>query len=114
MSGNIFIFIGRVTKNPAKQEKDGKHYCRFTLMRNDRVQDGHGIQERTTAIPFIAFGMTAETIAAHCKKGDQLIVTATVGNYNKTQDGQVTYGYNFVVVSFEYGAPGEETRKAMT
>ena len=47
-------------------------------------------------------------------KGDQLIVHYSLNN-NNYEDGQgnTTYGYDFIVEEFEFGAPGAEKRELL-
>lgn len=112
-SGNLLHFVGRLTKTPSLSDKNGTQYCRFTLMRNEAFTKELEISSegKSTAIPFIAFNSLASLITNNCRKGDQLIVTATVKNYNQVIDDKITYGFNFIISSVEYGAPGELTRE---
>jgi len=44
-------------------------------------------------------------------KGDQLIVGFRIENNNYEKDGEIAYGFNFIVEDFQFGAPGKEKRE---
>ncbi|HET9641857.1 MAG TPA: single-stranded DNA-binding protein [Burkholderiaceae bacterium] len=106
---NHFHFEGRLAKAPAVSGSSDRAYCKFTLIRNEYAgKDDESGQtfEREVAIQFTAFRRKAEAIAKHCRKGDQLLVTARVENNNYEKDGQPHYGLSFLVEDFSFGAPG--------
>jgi single-strand DNA-binding protein len=113
---NNFNFEGRLAKAPAVSGSGDKAYTKFTLIRNEYAgrDDGSGEPlEREVAIQFTAFRKKAETIAKHCRKGDQLIVSARVENNNYEKDGEVHYSLAFIIEDFVFGAPGEVKRNEL-
>lgn len=110
---NQFNFDGRLAKAPALSGRGEAAVAKLTLIRNDyagKDKETNATRERQVAIPFTAFRAQAEAIAEHCMKGDQLIVTARIENNVYTKDGEDRYDYNFVIESFDFGAPGEAKR----
>jgi len=113
---NHFHFDGRLTKAPAVSGSGERAYSKFTLIRNEYAgkDDTSGSPlERDVAIQFTAFRNKAEAIAKHCRKGDQLIVTARLENNNYEKDGEMQYGLSFIVEDFSFGAPGETKRSEL-
>jgi len=113
---NTLFFTGRLAAAPELNTYGDTKVTRFRLIRNEYAgKDDKGERkEREVVIPFSAFGKLAETIAKNSHVGDQLIVAATLRNNRYTdKDGVEQYGYNFEVVSFEFGAPGAEKRKML-
>lgn len=108
------VFGGKLAKAATVSGTGSKAVTRFTLITNEYAGKDSNTQEsreRTVAIQFTAFGVKAETIARTCFKGDQLYVNYRVENNNYEKDGETVYSYNFVVESFDYGAPGREKRE---
>ncbi|MCD0253121.1 single-stranded DNA-binding protein [Xanthomonas campestris pv. campestris] len=109
---NHHHFDGRLAADPVRKES-GKP-CRFKLIRNEyagRNEDESKRADRVVSIEYTAFGADADAIVKHARKGDQLIVVARVENNNYTDGAGVErYGFNWVVSSWEFGAPGEATR----
>jgi single-strand DNA-binding protein len=112
---NIIIFTGRLSGAPELTHHGETKVAKFILIRNEYAgKDKAGkAKERTVAVQFTAFNGTAAAIAEHCRKGDQLIVTAGISNNNYEKDGDTVYGFNFVVSGFEFGAPGPEKRQML-
>ncbi len=112
---NLFIFIGRLS-GPVEITKHGDTTVgKFTLLRNEfaGLDKNDKRKERVVSIQFTVFGSRAEALAEYTAKGDQLVVQASLSNNNFERNGETVYGYNFVVDSFEFGAPGPETRKRL-
>ncbi|HHU1575956.1 TPA: single-stranded DNA-binding protein [Escherichia coli] len=111
---NAFHFSGRLSVTPAM--KQGDKVLKFTLLRNEygKREEGGQRETKTTSIQFTAFGIAAEQIAKHCRKGDQLIIDARIENNNYIDANQnQVYGYSFIVEKFEFGAPGSEKRQEL-
>jgi single-strand DNA-binding protein len=66
-----------------------------------------------TQIFFVAFGKIAEALAEHVRKGDQLIVQASVEANNYERKGETVYDYSYVIDSFKFGAPGKIKREEL-
>lgn len=114
---NKFFFDGRLAATPELKQSDNKTRTRFRLIRNEyagRDADDQ-VREREVSINFVAFGKTAEAIAAHCLVGDQLIVEATIWNNDYTDSNNIErFDFNFVVQEFDFGAPGAAKRKKLS
>ena len=109
---NNLAFVGRVASTPTLTTHGTTKVCKFTLIRNEfaGTDDAGGAKQRKVAIPFTAFGSRAEAIAEHVMTGDQLIVQASIENNNYTKGDVERFDYNFKVVEFDFGAPGESKR----
>ncbi len=77
---------------------------RFALIGDDYA--GKGREPVTTTVYFVAFNAIGEAIAAHAKKGDQLIVDAQLRANNYEKKGKTVYDYSYIVQGFKYGNPG--------
>ncbi|EPR9400612.1 single-stranded DNA-binding protein [Escherichia coli] len=112
---NAFHFSGRLSLTPVM--KEGDKVLKFTLLRNEpgrRGEEGGQREMKTISIQFTAFNQTAEQIAKHCRKGDQLIIDSHIENNNYTDANQnQVYGFSFIVDKFEFGAPGSEKRQEL-
>ena len=113
---NHGIFTGRLAKAPTISGNGDKTHAKFTLIANVYAgrDDKDQAVTKTVSVQFTAFRGRAETIARNCCKGDQLIVHYSLNN-NNYEDGQgnTTYGYDFIVEEFEFGAPGAEKRELL-
>jgi len=71
ISYNKVILVGRTTRAPEVRMTAGlTKVANFTLA----VDNGYGETERTDFFNCVAFGKTAETIAAYVRKGDLVLV----------------------------------------
>lgn len=109
---NTLIYTGRLASAPEARQHGDTTVAKLTLIRNEYAgKDGKGqARERVVSVQFTAFNGVAEALAKHARKGDQLIVDAGLENNNYEKDDVKHYGYNFVIRSFEFGAPGPEKR----
>jgi len=114
MNSFSVLAIGNLAKSPELESKASGSFTRFCLIGNDfagRDDDGEA-RELTTSLWLVAFGATAEAIAKHARRGDQLIVHAGIRANNWTNDqGEKQYDYSFVVDGFKFGAPGRLKRE---
>jgi single-strand DNA-binding protein len=109
------VFIGRVASAPEFSRHGDTQVTSFVLIDNVYAgKDDHDqAKSRPLSIRFTAFGAKAEGIRDHVAQGDQLIVFYNLRNNNFTdKDGVERYGYEFIVDSFRFGAPGA-TKRAM-
>ncbi len=112
---NKGFFIGRVAAAPTL-EMGNVERCRFTLIRNEyagKDDESGENKERVVSLQFTAFASKGRAIAEHAAKGDQLSVEYRVRNNDYTKDGEDVYSHSFVVVDFEFGAPGSITRERL-
>lgn len=110
---NVILYFGRVASTPVLTRPSGNTVCKFTLLRNEYTgEDDQGVArpERVVSVQFTAFGSKAENISKYVLEGDQLLIEARLENNNFTKDGKEEYGFNFIVSSFEFGAPGQKKR----
>lgn len=85
-----------------------------TLLSNEYAgtdKETNEVKERTVSIQFTAFGRMAERLQKLVMKGDQLIVDYRIQNSNYEKDGVMLYGFNFIILDFELGAPGKAKRE---
>ena len=112
---NKFIFDGRLADAVDLTRRKDKVVATFTLLRNEfagREEDTDEVKERLVRCRFTAFGRTAESIAEHTRKGDQLIVESSIRNNDYTaNDGVKHYEFNFVVDRYDFGQYGHEKRE---
>ena len=99
-------FIGRLTSDvELKTTQSGQSNCRFSvavdkqLTAQKRQELQQAGQPTADFLNCVAFGKTAENLAAHYKKGDVLFCTEANFSTNKytAQDGTTKTGSNFVV-----------------
>jgi single-strand DNA-binding protein len=108
--------VGNLAKNPDLANKGDTTYTRFCLVGNDYAgRDEHGnAREAVTLVWFVAFEGMGEVIAKNARKGDQLIVQASIRSNNWTdKDGDKQYDHSFVVQNFRFGAPGKIKREEL-
>jgi single-strand DNA-binding protein len=111
---NSLTFCGRLAENPEIRGRDN-NVCSFRLIRNEYAGSGEDgqRQERVVSLQFTALGAAVKAISK-ARKGDQLFVTARIENNNYTDaENRQHYGFNFILDSFEFGAPGAATRAAL-
>lgn len=116
---NHFHFEGRLAAAPELSNHAGKKVTRIRVIRNEYAgtdrESGDRREDRQVAINFVAFDGSAESIAEHCFKGDQIIVTATIQNNdyipNGGTDQDKVYGFSFIIRDWSFGAPGADKRK---
>jgi single-strand DNA-binding protein len=102
--------VGNLAKAPELTKTKKATYVKFALIGNDWA--GKDKDEVQTTIFFVAFGPIAEAIEKNARIGDQLIVDACVrANNYKDEDGELQYGYSFIVQGFRFGAPGKAKRE---
>jgi len=108
------VFVGNLAKTPTITGAGERAVARFTLIANEYAGKDHETgqaRERSVSIQFTAFRSKAEAIAKNAMKGDQLIVEFRIENNNYEKEGEVAYGFNFIVEDFQFGAPGKEKRE---
>lgn len=107
MNSFTFIGIGTLVRGPELVAKGDVAFVRFCLIGADHAEPdeevGHA-REIINSVWFLAFDETADRIATHARKGDQLIVTARVRSCAWTdQQGEKQCGNVFIVTSFRFG-----------
>ncbi|MDF3889005.1 single-stranded DNA-binding protein [Cupriavidus basilensis] len=107
----INTFIGRLPDAPIQRRHGNTTVTKFVLIRNEYA--GKERATRKVTLQFTAFDSQAEAIARNFATGDQMIVYYRIENNNYEGEGGTHYGYNFIVDSFEFGAPGETTRNRL-
>ncbi len=105
---HINTFVGRMAAAPMQRQHGATAVTKFTLIRNEYA--GKDRPPRKVSLPFTAFGAQAEAIARNFAKGDQMICSYRIENNDYEKADEMIYGFNFIVDSFEFGAPGEDTR----
>jgi single-strand DNA-binding protein len=116
MKSFTVIALGNVANEPEVTTKNERARVRFHLLGDDYVgRDESGTaKQSTTSVTFVAFGVIAEAIGRHVRKGDQLIIQGYITANNWTDgEGQKRYDHNFIVDSFRFGAPGRISREEL-
>lgn len=109
----VNTFVGRVAAAPEFSRHGDTKVTNFTLIDNVYAgkDDNDEAKTRILSIRFAAFGAKADAIRDHVAQGDQLIVFYTIRNSNFTDGAGVErYGYEFIMDSFRFGAPGSVKR----
>lgn len=90
---NIFILIGRLTRDPEISYTSANDpICKFSLANNPSFKK----DDPATFFNITAWKKTADIISQYCKKGDQVRVTCRVTANNFTdREGVKHFGYNF-------------------
>ncbi len=99
---NSWIGMGRLCAPPeVRYSQDGKAVARFDFAVNRRFK-----REGEPDADFfhcVVFGKIAETMEKHVGKGTKLLLAGEVRNNNYTnKDGQMVYGTQIIVESFEF------------
>jgi len=116
MNSFTLTAVGNLARNPELVQKGEKSYAKLCLVGNDYAgKDEEGAaKEVVTSLWFVAFGPMGESIAAHARKGDQLILEAKVRASNWTDEkGDKQYDHSFIVQGFRLGAPGKLKREEL-
>lgn len=115
-ASNNLHFAGRLAAPPTlTNHGQDKLVCKFVLISNEYAgkdeATGDSLVE-PTRVQFTAFNGRAKAIGENCLEGDQLIVSARLKNNDYTPEGQdkPVYGMDYIIESFEFGAPGPKKR----
>lgn len=99
---NNCCFVGRLTRDPeVRYGQNNTCIARFSIAVDRRFKrDG---QPDADFFNCTAFGKTAEVIEKYCKKGTKLALQGEMQNDNyKNKEGQMIYGFQFIVNSLEF------------
>ena len=102
-------FSGYVAKAPVTSNHGEVLVTKFTVIANEYAGFDSVSQEkkeRKVAIEFTAFGGKAEALS-NLLKGDQIFLSYRIENNVYSANGVDVYGFNFIVLDFEFGAPGK-------
>ena len=97
---NSVILIGNLTRDPELRYSTGQNQtavCRFTVA----VNDGFGDRQRTSFIPIVVFGKTAENCDRYLKKGSKVCVNGKIQTGSYEKDGRTVYTTE--VIANNYG-----------
>lgn len=97
---NKVVLVGRMVRDPELRYAagSGNAVSRFTVAVNRQFK-----KDETDFIGCVAFGKTAEIIAQHFTKGEQIAISGSIrtGSY-ESQDGTKRYTTDVVVESFDF------------
>jgi single-stranded DNA-binding protein len=99
--------VAKLAGNPELSVRGEVTFARFCLVGNDEVSVGGDGQSRevVTSLWFLALGEIATAIARGARKGDQLILEATViATHWIDKQREQQHGTVFVVTGFRFGA----------
>jgi single-stranded DNA-binding protein len=114
MNSFLLRAVGHLTRNPETVTNGTTTHTRFCLVGHDYAgkDDDAATREIVTALWFKAFGPIGKTIARYSRKGDQLVVDASIRHKSWTDmQGDKHSDYEFVVQGFRFCTPAKETRK---
>lgn len=98
---NVWNGIGNLTKDPELKYTTGfepKAVCRFTVA----VNDGYGDKQKTSFIPCVCFGKTAENLERFLSKGSKVAVCGRIQTGSYEKDGQKVYTTDIIADSVEF------------
>jgi single-strand DNA-binding protein len=93
---NKVILIGRITKDLELKGID-KKYTKFTVAVNRMSKD-----DGTDFINCVAFGKTAEVLAAYTKKGHRIALEGRLSVSNYEKDGQKIWSTEVMISNIEF------------
>ena len=97
---NNVIISGNITRAPEVRYSAGENQtaiCRFTVA----VNEGYGDKQRTSFIPVVAFGKTAENCEKYLTKGNKVAVKGHIQTGSYEKDGRTIYTTD--VIADNYG-----------
>jgi single-stranded DNA-binding protein len=116
MNSFTLVAVGNLARDPETVTKGDVTCTRICLVGSDyagRSEDGVA-RTVVTSLWFVAFGAVGAAIAAHARKGDQLILDAKIRANNWTDGkGEKQYDHSFIVGGFRFGAPGKIHREEL-
>lgn len=94
---NLFMFIGRITKDlELRTTSSGKYVLDVPMAISNGKDD-------TTFINVTIFNSIAETTNKYCKKGDLIAVRGIIKNHNwDDKDGKKHYDYQFLANNISF------------
>lgn len=100
---NNFILQGRFVKDlDLRYTSSGKAVASSTVASQRNFKNGNGEYE-SDFIPVVIWGKTAETVANHFKKGNEILLVGRIQTRNYDNDqGQKIYITEMVVESFSF------------
>lgn len=106
---NTVNLIGRLTReNEIKYSQSGTAVLRNSVAVNRKFK-----REETDFINILAFGKTAELIANHMNKGDQLGIEGRIQSGSYEKDGRRVYTFDVIVdnITFLSNKGGEQNNQ---
>ena len=98
---NKVFLSGRLVRDPeTKVTTNGKTLCTFSIANNIH----YGSSKKTGFYNVTAWGNSANTIAQHCIKGQQIFITGRL-DHNRWEDqkGNMRSDVNIVLEHFDFG-----------
>lgn len=97
---NIVSLTGNLTRDPElRYTTEQKPVCRFSIA----VNDGYGDKQRTSFIPIVVFGKSAENCDKYLSKGSKVGVTGRIqtGSYTN-KEGHKVYTTDVIAGNVEF------------
>lgn len=104
---NNVSLIGRLTRDPELRYTTGndpKAVARFTLA----ISEGYGDNERTSFVPIVVWGKTAENCEKYLAKGRMAAVTGRIQTGSYEKDGRTIYTTDVIASRVEFLGGGEK------
>lgn len=105
---NAVILIGNLTRDPELRWSQDMAICRFSIA----VNDGYGEKQRTSYIPIVVFGKSAENCDKYLSKGSKVAVNGRIqtGSYTN-KEGQKVYTTDVIANNVEFLSGGGDGHK---
>lgn len=105
---NAVILIGNLTRDPELRWSQDMAICRFSIA----VNDGYGEKQRTSYIPIVVFGKSAENCDKYLSKGSKVAVNGRIqtGSYTN-KEGQKVYTTDVIANNVEFLSSGGDGHK---
>lgn len=97
---NNVIISGNITRAPEVRYSAGENQtaiCRFTVA----VNEGYGDKQRTSFIPVVVFGKSAENCEKYLSKGSKVLIKGHIQTGSYEKDGRTIYTTD--VIADNYG-----------
>lgn len=94
---NNVCLVGNLTRDP--EVRDGTTtVCRFTVA----VTDGYGDNEKTSFVPIVVFGKSADNCGRYLTKGSKVGVQGRIQTGSYERDGQKVYTTDIIANRVEF------------
>ena len=96
---NQVTLIGNLTRDPELKQTPKTPVCRFTLA----INDGYGENKKTSYIPIVVFGNTANNCERFLRKGSKVAVSGRLqtGQYTN-QKGETVHTTDVIAYNVEF------------
>jgi len=110
MTLNNITLVGRLARDPELRytSQNQTPVCEISLAYNE----GYGDNETSHFVDVVIWKKTAEVIAEHVKKGDEIAITGRLIQDRWEQDGQKRSKHKISANSFSFGQKSKKNEEA--